>query len=147
MLRLMTEKEALKKDIIKKFKSLSYFCILTETPYKNTLAFFCSKDDDSDRLKELRSVAKNTQVDKYHGLIRDEDRSTIRLCILSNFKNYTVFSREHNEYDTVYLSNIIGGRLSEETEKYRNLVRLLTMDYGLDIMIWYRIKKLSRLGS
>ncbi len=46
----MTEKEALKKDIIKKFKSLSYFCILTETPYKNTLAFFCSKDLQNLRL-------------------------------------------------------------------------------------------------
>lgn len=143
----MTEKEALKKDIIKKFKSLSYFCILTETPYKKTLAYFCSSDYDSDLLKELQYKVNTTEVDEYHGLIRDEDRKAIRICVLTNFKNYSAFHREHNEYDSVYLSNIIGGRLSEETDKYRNLIRLLTANYDLDIMIWYRIKKVSKLET
>ena len=68
-------KEALKKDIIKKFKSLSYFCILTETPYKNTLAFFCSKDDDVEQnssgvsCSTSRSASictKNKQVKNNH---------------------------------------------------------------------------------
>jgi len=143
----MTKKEILRKQIIKKFRSLSYFCLLTDLNYKKTLAYFCSLDNDSDFQKEIQFNIDNTEVDDQHGLIRDEDRKAIRMCVLTNFKNYTEFHREHKEYDSVYLSNIVGGRLSDETEKYQNLIRLLTAEYDLDIMIWYRIKKVSKLDT
>ncbi len=147
MPHLMTEKETLREQITNKFRSLAYFCVLTETNYKKTLAYFCSDDYDSVLLEELQYKLDNTEVDEQHGLIRDEDRKAIRICVLTNFKNYSAFHRKHKEYDSVYLSNIVGGRLSDETEKYQNLIRLLTAEYDLDVMIWYRIKKVSKLDT
>lgn len=144
----MTEKQTLREKITEKYRSLAYFCKLTGIPYKKTLNFFIvDEENDSETLKDLQILYNVTDVDKLHGLIRDEDRSTIRLCILSNFKNLSAFCREHDEYDTVYISNIIGGRLTDETRKYQNLVKLLTVNYDLDVMIWYRMKNVSKIET
>ena len=131
MIHLMTNKQILRKNITDKFRSLSYFCKLTEISYKKTLALFV-EEDDSESFKHIQELYDNTDVDVQHGLIRDEDRKAIRMCILTNFKNLSAFHRENPRYNTVYLSNII---------------RFLTVRYDLDVMIWYRIKNVSKIQT
>ncbi len=143
----MSKKEIIRKEIISKFKSLSYFSLVTGVNYKKMLSFLCSDHNDSEFEKDLLFKINNTEVDEHHGLIRDVDRKAIRMCVLTSFKSYSAFHREHDDYDSVYLSNVIGGRLSDETEKYQNLIKLLTVDYDLDPLIWYRIKKVSKLKT
>lgn len=60
------------------------------------------------------------------------DRKNIRICILTNFKNYSTFCKKYPVYNCVYISNIITGRLSVRTEKYEQL---------LDILVRFRFKE------
>lgn len=144
----MTNKKILREKILNKFRSLSYFCKLTGTPYKKALIVFNSEDeDDSESLKRMEEAYNTIDVDESHGLIRNEDRKAVRLCVVSNFKSYSAFNRKHKGFDSVYLSNLIEGSLTEETEKYRDLIKLLTAKYELDVMIWYRIKKVSKIET
>jgi len=140
----MTNNSQLRKDIINKFRTLSYFCELTGISYKKTLKVFNSDSYNIKDLEEIKKAYKITEVDKHHGLIRDVDRLSIRLCILSSFKSYSAFHRKYSTFDVVYLSNIIEGSLKKETGKYRLLIKLLTAQYRLDNSIWKRIKDLQK---
>jgi len=134
----MTDKEQLRKEITEKFRTLSNFSDTTGIPYKKVMRILNSKKLDKEGIKDLRETCENTEENK-PGLILEKDRKDIRICILSSFKDYTAFCNENSDYDSVYLSNIIGGRLIEETSKYKNLVKLLNDKYSLNKEVWKRI--------
>ncbi len=134
----MTDREQLRKEITDKFRTLSNFSDTTGIPYKKVMRILNSDKVDKEGVKELRKTCRETEENK-PGLILEDDRKEIRMCILLNFKDYTAFCNENNDYDSVYLSNIIGGRLIEETSKYKELVKLLTDKYSLNKEIWKRI--------
>ena len=125
------DKVKLRKDIYNKYRTLKNFSRKTKIPYNKIMLVFNSLKDDREALLDIHYAYENTVIDKVEGYIIDEDREAIRICILTKFKSYTAFCSQHDSYDTVYLSNVIGGRLVEETVKYKRLVNLLKRDYGL----------------
>lgn len=134
----MTERDKLRQEIVDKFKSLSRLSSAANIPYKRIMNILNDDEDNIIQINKLRRMCNNTKKDET-GLILEKDRKLIRLCILKNYKNYTEFCNNNNEYDSVYLSNIIGGRLVVVSEKYKSLVELLTNEYNLDKRILKRI--------
>jgi len=65
--------------------------------------------------------------------ISDVDREAIRVCIVLKFKNVKKFTDKHPEYNSVYISNVINGRLKLESIKYVNFISLLKKKYNLQI--------------
>lgn len=134
-------KQEFRNQILEKFTSLTYFAEKAEIDYNYLLGFLNSDKYDSD-LDHLIELFHNTEKRKENlWKIKDEDRKAIRLCILSNYDSYTDFSRTYIDYDAVYVVNIIKGNLTSETPKYQEFVKLLTANYDLDPLIWYRIKQ------
>ena len=123
----------LRQDIIRKYKSLKSFSRHHDISYNKIMLVFNTKNCSSDDLALITNTFyKEGDID-IDGEIRDSDRKRIRLCILSNFNSYTDFYNKHKRYNPVYITNIVKGRLVKETVKYRNLVNLLTRDYGLQL--------------
>ena len=65
--------------------------------------------------------------------ISDDDRSKIRICILTSFNSYTSFCKKHKDYNVIYLTHVIKGHLKLKSLKYVNFVKLLNRKYKLDI--------------
>ena len=127
----MTRQEALRKEITDKFRSVLSFCATTGTSYNSVMRLINGKYN-SVGVKRIRDVCRSSKENN-GGFILDKDRRSIRMCILTHHDNYAEFCKSHPEYDNVYLSNIIKGRLVEETPKYRKFVGFLVYTYGLDI--------------
>ncbi len=67
--------------------------------------------------------------------ISDEDRAAIRMCILSNFKNMKAFTKKNKEFNSVYISNVLNGKLCLRTTKFVRLENLLIKKYKLEIKL------------
>ena len=131
MLEIGIKTKELRDNIIKDYKTLKIFGERHNIPYhKLTLAI---NDKDASLLKKVKHTYDSNKVNSVPGYIRVEDRKAIRICILSNHDNYTAFSKEHPLYNMVYITNIVKGNLTKETEKYKKLVLLLKMQYGLQL--------------
>jgi hypothetical protein len=57
--------------------------------------------------------------------IKGSDRRAIRLNILSNYHNYTEFCKDHSQFDCVYISNVVSGKLKLKSKKYNDLIQVL----------------------
>ena len=65
--------------------------------------------------------------------ISDKDRKSIRLSILKNYHSYTEFCNDFNDFDCVYISNVVGGKLKLKSNKYRNLISILAEYHKLKL--------------
>jgi len=130
---MSTVKDKLRKDIIFKFGSVTYFCKEAKISYRKFITFLNSKRANEEMQQNARHLCDTLKIDHIKGIIRDEDRRAIRICVLTNFDSYTDFCKANKQFDPVYLSNIIKGRLKEERDKYKLLVKILERDYGLEL--------------
>lgn len=135
----MNKKEILKDKIIRKFKTISNFCSLTNLPYIKTRIIL--NEDNDEFFNSIEKAYNSINVAENHGLIKEVDRNAIDRCIKDNFKNKAKFSEKHKEFNQVYISNIIGGRLTDETKKYIKLVEILTVQYNLNPIVLVKIKR------
>jgi hypothetical protein len=126
-----TGKEKLRQDILDKFGSVKYFCKVSEISYRKFITFLNSKRNNEALRQEARHLCDTIKVEHIDGIIRDEDREAIRICIVVKSGSLTNFCKENTNFDTVYISNIVTGRLETETEKYKLLVKILERDYDL----------------
>ena len=129
----MINRTVLKENIHKKFGSLTNFSNVTDVGYKDVLRIlnsdtFIDKEIDDLQEKYLTFDLSNG----VEGYISEEDRTIIRICISMKHKSYTKFHEQHHEFDVVYLSNLIEGKLLRTTEKYDKLITLLKEEYDYD---------------
>jgi len=128
------ERNELISNIEKHFGSIYAFSKTSGFSYsilKRTLINLDFSKEDFDAIKA--SYKANYDPEKVPFRISEEDRKRIRMCILENFKNSKKFTEKHTEYDSVYLSNVINGRLKLRSNKYVNFISLLEKKYGLDL--------------
>jgi len=88
----MTKREELRKKILNKFRTLTNFSKVANIPYKRLMSIINADNDDSVKIKSVIELCDNTKENK-DGLILNEDRKVIRICILTSFKDYTAFSK------------------------------------------------------
>ena len=125
------KKQQLRKDIIEKFETIKYFCKKAKFTYSNFKTFLNSKTPNEELYQDAVYKLESIEVDHIEGHIKDEDRESIRVCILIQAGSYAAFHKNHKRFDSLYISNIVKGRLKNETPKYRKLVRILKRDYNL----------------
>lgn len=126
-------KNKLRKDIIEKFGTVTYFCEISGISYRKFILFLGSKRNNETIQQLARHQCEILEVKHIKGIIRKDHREAIRQCILIKAGNYSKFNRMNKGqgFDSNYLSNIISGRLKEERKKYKKLVTILKRDYGL----------------
>jgi len=123
------------RDQIKyKFGSFKAFCNVTGIPYRSTLDAFNNLEFTKGGFKKINDAyRKKVNGDDVLMIISDEDREAIRVFIVTKFKTYTNFCIKHPDYDVVYLTNIIKGRLRRRTSKYIGLSKVLKEKYEVEI--------------
>ena len=126
-------KKQLRKDIIEKFETIKYFCKLCGYSYSNFKTFLNSRTPNEEMYQDAIFKLNDTEVTHIEGNIRDEDREEIRKCIVVNYSSYSAFCRKHTDFNSLYISNIMKGRLKFETSKYRKLIAILERDYNLSL--------------
>lgn len=127
----MVNRKKLRKNIIEDYRTLKAFSRITGITYNKLMLVFNTDSYDSDDLVAIKDAYSTTVVDRVEGFILDEDRPSIRLCLLTHFNSYTDFCKKHDSYNVIYITNVVRGRLIEATPKYLRLVNLLVRDYGL----------------
>ena len=116
----------LRDDITLNFGSIHAFMKATGFPYRKSKRVLISLEFKQEEFYELKKAyKKNVDLSKVPFRIPTEDRNKIRICIQINFINYTKFCDEYPEFNCVYITNIVKGRLKLRTEKYNSLVRIL----------------------
>jgi hypothetical protein len=126
----------LKKDIHRKFGSLTNFSKISNTNYNDLLRILNTTNFSGDEIYDIQGKYVDCNTDNgIEGHIDDSEREAIRVCISIKFKTYTKFCEENPKYDEVYLSNIINGKLKRVTTKYGGLLDLLKEKYNYDKFI------------
>lgn len=126
----------LKKDIHRKFGSLTNFSKLSQTNYNDLLRILNTRSFTGDEIHDIRrKYVEHDPSEGIEGHISDSERDAIRICVAVNFKSYTAFCEENPKYDEVYLSNIINGKLKRVTTKYGGFLDLLKEKYNYDKFI------------
>lgn len=130
------DRNRLKRDIKEKFGSIARFARVCELNYDDTLRILNSDNFTGDEIQDVfyRYDSYDEVNEGFYDIISNEERSAIRLSILTNFKNYTKFCSEHPRFDVVYISNIVNGKLKEKTTKFGNLINTLE-EYNYDQFI------------
>ncbi|MHA2009945.1 MAG: hypothetical protein ACW980_21740 [Promethearchaeota archaeon] len=127
------DRKKLKKDIHSKFGSLTNFSKITHTNYNDLLRILNSSNFSGEEIHDIQFKYLEFDTDGgIEGYINDSDRESIRICIAINYKSYTSFCDDNPNYDEVYLSNIINGKLKKITTKYGGLLDLLKNKYNYD---------------
>lgn len=130
---MKAKKTKLRKNIIEKFKTIKYFCKLSGIGYSGFKMFLNTNSVNEKLYQEALFKLNSIEVDHIEGEIKDEDRKAIRRAILNNFDSYTHFCDIHNDFNMVYISNVVKGKLLNETPKYIRLTTILKRDFGLEI--------------
>jgi len=129
----MINREVLKENIHNKFGSLTNFSNVTGICYKDILRILNSDTFLDNEIDDLQEKYLTFDLSNgVEGYISDQDRKTIRICISMEYKSYTKFYEKHNEFDVVYISNLVEGKLLRTTEKYDKLITLLKEEYSYD---------------
>lgn len=122
----------LRDNIIKHFGSISAFSQKTGYSYrklKRTLLHLEFEKKDYEEIE--KTYNDNVDPDNVPFRISEEDAEKIRVCIFSHFKKVIFFCEKHPEYNSVYMSNIINGKLKLRSKKFKGLEKLLKEEYGL----------------
>ena len=127
------DRARLKKDIHRKFGSLTNFSKVSSTNYESLLRILNTNNFSGDEILGIkRKYLDFDTKDGIDGYINDSDREVVRICIAVSFKSFTAFCVENPQYDEVYLSNVINGKLKMITTKYGGLIDLLKTKYNYD---------------
>ncbi len=127
------DKVKLKKDIHRKFGSLVNFSKITDTKYSDLLRILNTSEFTGEEITDVHRKYIEFDIDEgIEGFIDDSDRESVRICVAVHFKSTTAFCEEHPEYDEVYISNVVTGRLKRVTTKYGGLIDLLKRKYNYD---------------
>ena len=59
-------------------------------------------------------------------LIHPQEREEIRLEILKNFKNVSTFSKLNDEFNQVFVHNVISGKRKKRDKRFSELQKMLT---------------------
>lgn len=131
----LDEVEFLKVQIKNKFGSMHEFAAEAEIAYRSMLKFFNDLDITPDKFEYYHDKFKRTKSsrDFQYGRILDIHREQIRQIIQTHHKKYSNFCRIYKDFDVVYISNVIEGRLKIVTKKYVKLIRILEKNYGLKL--------------
>lgn len=123
----------LRDNIVKHFGSLSAFSQSTGYSYRLLKKALINLEFSKEDYEEIESIyIKENDPDNIPFRISKDDIESIRMAILSNFKKVTLFCKKHPEYNSVYISNIVNGKLKLKSKKYKGLVKLLKKKYGLN---------------
>lgn len=123
----------LKKDIHRKFGSLTNFSKVASIHYESLLRILNSQNFSGDEIYNVLNSCNDFDIKNgVDGYIDDSEREIIRICIAVSFKSFTAFCEENPKYDEVYLSNVINGKLKRITTKYGGLIDLLKTKYNYD---------------
>ncbi len=117
------------------FGSIKAYCMDTRVSYRRALTMFNKLEFKKDFYEKVKSnyYSNSKPGMAVFGRIPPEDRESIRICIVTNFKSASEFSLKHKEYNNVYISNVISGRLKTRTTKYVRLIKLLEKKYNLKL--------------
>ncbi len=130
------DRKELKSNIHRKFGSLTNFSKVVGVNYNKLLRVLNTPNFTGDEIHDIqRSYLDNDISNGVDGLINDIDRERIRVAIMVKHSSYTDFCIHNEEYDVVYLTNVIRGNLKYETEKYIDLINLLKEEYNYDEFI------------
>jgi hypothetical protein len=124
----------LRDQIMLHFGTIAAFSKVTKLPYRKTLSTFRHMNVDKNYFERMEaSFHKHVNRGVVPFRISDNERNQIRICILSNFDNYTQFSETHPDFDVVYVSNVTNKKngLKLKSKKYEELVALLNKKYKL----------------
>ena len=124
----------LKDQVVYNFGSIKRFSIVSGYNYRKILKNLNDLDLDKKefgRIKELYYI--HVDKNKIPFRINNEDRAKIRLCILTSFNSYTDFCKKHEEFDVVYITNVVKGNLKLRSTKYFALIKLLKKKYKLKV--------------
>ena len=129
----LEEFNAMRDSIKNNFGSLYRFSSECGFSYSIVKKVFLVLDFHKKDFEKIRDVYNShvKQIDS--PFISNDERAAIRMTILSNFYNMKAFTKKHKDYNSNYLSNVLGGRLKLKTTKYTRLVLLLEKKYGLEI--------------
>lgn len=123
----------LKQNIHKKFGSLTNFGNVTDTDYKDLLRILNSDTFTDEEIEDVQEKYLTFDLSNgVEGYINESEREVLRICIFSKFKSYTKFCEKHDDFDVVYLSNIVEGKLLRVTDKYEKLLTILKEEYNYD---------------
>jgi hypothetical protein len=130
------DRNRLKRDIKEKFGSIARFARVCELNYDDTLRVLNSNSFTGDEIENVfyQYDSYDESSMGFYDIISNEERKAIRLSILTNFKNYTMFCKEYSRFDVVYISNVVNGKLKEKTTKFGNLINTLE-NYNYDEFI------------
>ena len=129
------EKNKLRRDIVAKFGSLINFYRVSGIKYRKLTLYLSSDIKDVAYHQRIRHEIDQHYIANIPGTIIEDNREIIRQCIAVNFKSYAEFNRKYKGlgFDSNYLSNLINGKLKDETLKYRKLIKILKRDYDIDL--------------
>jgi formyltetrahydrofolate hydrolase len=135
---MKTEIETLKTRIRKRFGSIKRFC---KTMNENNIQmnYTSLTNAFSGRTTEVRqkyivdfvtlllsdeNFQKSGQT--LNDLIHPQEREEIRLEILKNFKNVSTFSKLNDEFNQVFVHNVISGKRKKRDKRFSELQKMLT---------------------
>lgn len=124
----------LRDNIKENFGSLSSFSIQTDISYFIVKKIFISLNINKEDFAFIKKTyEENVDKAEVRGKITTEEAEKIRISIVTHFKTYRAFAKEHPEYDGVYITNVLNQRLKLKTKKYNEFINLLTTKYGLKL--------------
>jgi hypothetical protein len=135
----MKEKGAeIKKQIRTRFGSVRRFCRLftksengKEVPYFNyqflmkALSGKFSEEKFNFVIFPVESLIRDIEAD-YSNRIDDSDREFIRMKILLNYRNVRTFAALHEEFNSVFIHNVISGKRKKRDLRFLNLKEILS---------------------
>ncbi len=123
---------SLRENIVRHFGSLSAFSRSTGFSYRLLKRTLLNLEFSKEEIDEISSIYEEKKdPDNIPFRISEEESEKIRVCIFSNFRKVVFFCEKHSEYNSVYISNIINGKLKLRSTKYVRLVKLLEKKYDL----------------
>ena len=103
----------LKDQIIFHFGTLKSFSIQSGVGYRKLLEMLNDLELDKKSFAELKRVYKlNVDKNQVPFRISDEERERIRIAIVVKDSTYTKFCKKNDEFDVVYISNVVNGKIS-----------------------------------
>lgn len=123
----------LRDQIKHKFGSVTVFSMETGLQYRKTLNFFTQLEVSEELYDEIKKAYYEKANDRKCSRISEPHREKIRICILTHYRKATEFCKKYPQFDSVYISNVIHGRLKMTTPKFIELVKVLEKKHSLEI--------------
>lgn len=130
---MKTEIEKLKTQIRKRFGSIKRFCkVMNENNIQ--MNYTSLTNAFSGRTTEVRQkyivdfvtlLLEENTFQNLHDLIQPQEREEIRLEILKNFKNVSTFSKLNDEFNQVFVHNVISGKRKKRDKRFNELQKVL----------------------